>query len=95
MSGPQVQKHTIIHYYVIYIDAMCLSVLAGGGERAAGAQALLQYIAIYNCILYIIILCLPLLRQEGVSVPQVHKRFFMLHWVMAEACSDCCVGDDN
>ncbi len=31
--------------------------------------------------------------QDGVSVPQVHKRFFMLHWIMAEACSDCCTGE--
>ncbi len=30
--------------------------------------------------------------QDGVSVPQVHKRFFMLHWVLAESFSACCIG---
>mmetsp|Transcript_11734 Transcript_11734/g.28438 ORF Transcript_11734/g.28438 Transcript_11734/m.28438 type:complete len:388 (+) Transcript_11734:130-1293(+) len=28
-------------------------------------------------------------REGGVSVPQVHKRWYMLHWLVAEAVGDC------
>ncbi len=30
-----------------------------------------------------------IVRQGGASVPQVHKRWYMLHWLAAEGCGDC------